>query len=82
VNNEYINTGEGKKISDDDCLSALINIDEDIAHFQSLRSNIGRKLAKNKKKKIDLEQEFQVIEDRLRYLRSIKNTIRLLMSKG
>ena len=73
---------QGKAITNDDCLSALIEIDSDIAEYQSLRSMVGKKLAKYEKKIIDLKQEQQTIDDKLRYLRSIKTTIRMLLSKG
>lgn len=79
---EYLLIQEGKAITNDDCLSALIEIDSDIAGYQSLRSMVGKKLAKYEKKIIDLKQEQQTIDDRLRYLRSIKTTIRMLLSKS
>ena len=79
-NREYLTEEERQKPTTDVLLRSLIDIDDDIAKYQALRSGITGKLAKLQKKEIDLEQKLQVIDDRMKYLRSIKTTIRMLLA--
>ena len=78
----YLTSSNGETFSHDDFLAALLEVDDDIAKYQQEKAAIRKKIIKCEKKMIDLKYQQEKVEDRLRYLRSVKTTVRLLLSKS